>query len=65
MVEQQYLLRLYGNMFKDAVSSNKIRGIKQTMVNYNSEFSDYLNQFSAAVTPYVYLNYVVTNIKIV
>jgi hypothetical protein len=47
MVEQQYLLRLYGNMFKDAVSSNKIRGIKQTMVNYNSEFSDYLNQFSA------------------
>jgi hypothetical protein len=43
MVEQQYLLRLYGNMFKDAVSSNKkIRGIKQTMVNYNSEFSDYL-----------------------
>jgi hypothetical protein len=24
MVEQQYLLRLYGNMFKDAVSSNKI-----------------------------------------
>jgi hypothetical protein len=43
----------FNNMFEDFISTGKVRGIKQTVVNYANEFSDYLNEYQPAVTPYV------------
>ena len=31
----------------------KVRGIKQTIINYSTEFKDYLNEYQSAVTPWV------------
>jgi hypothetical protein len=43
----------FGAMFEELMAEGKVRGIKQTIVNYNEEFADYLQPYSPAVTPYV------------
>ena len=48
-----FVEEMFDNMFTQYNADGKIRGIKQTLINYGSEFSDYLNQFQPAVTPYV------------
>jgi hypothetical protein len=48
-----FVEEMFDHMFTQYNTDGKIRGIKQTLINYGSEFSDYLNQYQPAVTPYV------------
>jgi hypothetical protein len=43
----------FGNLFKTLNADGKIRGIKQTIVKYGTQYSDYLTQYQEAQTPYV------------
>ena len=43
----------FNNMFEAFNQAGKIRGVKQTVVNYANEFSDYQKEYQPAVTPYV------------
>lgn len=43
----------FGSMFEELMAEGKVRGIKQTIINYNDEYADYLQPYSPAVTPYV------------
>jgi hypothetical protein len=40
-------------MFENLNDASKIRGIRQSVVNYGQQYSDYLQEFKPAVTPYV------------
>jgi hypothetical protein len=48
-----FVEELYGNLFNTANVDGKIRGINQTLIQYDTDYSDYLKQFQPAVTPYV------------
>lgn len=48
-----FVEEFFGSMFEELMAEGKVRGIKQTIVNYNDEFADYLQPYSPAVTPYV------------
>ena len=48
-----FVEELYGNLFKTLNADEKVRGIKQSLVTYGDKFSDYLNEYTPAVTPYV------------
>jgi hypothetical protein len=48
-----FVEELYDNMFKILNADEKIRGIKQVTANYANDYSDYLQQYQPAVTPYV------------
>ncbi len=43
----------FNNMFEAFNTDNKVRGVKQTVINYANEYSDYLKEYQPAVTPYV------------
>ena len=43
----------FGSMFEELVSQGKVRGLKQVVVNYDNDFSEYKQPYSPAVTPYV------------
>jgi phage tail sheath protein FI len=43
----------YGNMFDTFNQDEKIYGINYSIVNYDTEFSNYKQEFQPAVTPYV------------
>jgi hypothetical protein len=43
----------FNNMFEDFNNANKVRGVKQVVINYANEFADYQNEYQPAVTPYV------------
>jgi len=43
----------FSKMFEAFNNANKIRGVKQVVINYANEFSDYLKEYQPAVTPYV------------
>lgn len=43
----------FDHMFKTLNAAGKIRGIKQSTINYNLQYDDYLNQYKEAQTPYV------------
>ena len=43
----------FENLFKINNNLNKIRGIKQALVPYANEFSDYLQEYQPAITPWV------------
>jgi hypothetical protein len=48
-----FVEELYDVMFRSFLADDKIRGVKQSLVQYNDDFSDYLYEFQPAVTPYV------------
>ena len=48
-----FIEELFINMFNDFNSAGKIRGIKQTLVQYNNTFKEYRNEYQSAETPYV------------
>jgi phage tail sheath protein FI len=48
-----FVEELYTNMFATLNAAGKIRGINQTIVDYGIQFSDYLNQYQPAVTPWI------------
>ena len=48
-----YLEELYDNIFSVNNANGKIYGINQTLVNYDLQFNNYLQQYQPAVTPYV------------
>lgn len=48
-----FLEEFYDHMFGALRAEGKIRGIKQTIVNYGDFFQDYLQEYKPAVTPYV------------
>jgi len=48
-----YVEELYDNMFSSYNADDKIRGIKQSVIPYATDFSDYLNEYQPAVTPYI------------
>lgn len=48
-----YLEEFFPNLFRTLNADGKIRGIKQSVTNYSNTFSDYLREYSPAVTPYV------------
>lgn len=48
-----FVEELYDHLFKTLNADGKIRGIKQATVNYANSYSDYLQQYQPAVTPYV------------
>lgn len=43
----------FDKMFDSLNTADKIRGVKQVVVNYGVEFKDYQQEYSPAVTPYV------------
>lgn len=48
-----FVEELYDHMFKTYNAEGKIRGVKQELVEYGRSYSDYLNEYQPAVTPYV------------
>jgi hypothetical protein len=48
-----FVEELYDNLFRSLNADGKIKGIKQSPINYNETFSDYLQEFKSAITPYV------------
>ena len=48
-----FVEELFGNMFKIENAANKIRGIRQSLISYGQDFSDYLQEYQSAVTPWV------------
>lgn len=48
-----FVEEMYSTMFNDYLTNNKIWGIKQSLVQYDDDFSDYLTEYKPAVTPYI------------
>lgn len=48
-----FVEELFDHMFSTLNTAEKIRGINLTMINYSTKYSDYLDQYQPAVTPYV------------
>ena len=48
-----FVEELFDNLFKNENNLGKIRGIKQTLIPYVNEFSDYLQEYQPAITPWV------------
>ena len=48
-----FLEEFFPNMLKDAITLNKVRGLKQTLIDYSNEFIEYRNEYQSAETPYV------------
>lgn len=48
-----FVEEFYANMFSNLNADEKVRGINQTLISYNNEYSDYLNEYQPAITPYV------------
>ncbi len=48
-----FVEELYDHMFASANAAGKIRGIKQSLANYGSVYTDYLNQYQPAITPWI------------
>ena len=48
-----FVEEIFDNLFKTENNLGKIRGIKQTLTPYVNEFSDYLQEYQPAITPWV------------
>ena len=48
-----FVEEFFPDMFRDYVNAAKVRGINLDMIDYASQFSDYLKEYQPAVTPYV------------
>ena len=48
-----FVEELYTNMFNLKIAEGKVRGIKQVAIPYSQYFSNYMNEYQPAVTPFV------------
>ena len=48
-----FLEEFFPNMLADAITLNKVRGLKQTPIYYSDKFKEYRNEYQPAETPYV------------
>jgi hypothetical protein len=48
-----FVEEFFPNMLKSAIADNKVRGVKQSLVQYGDSFKDYFQQFQPATTPWV------------
>ena len=48
-----FVEEFFPTMFKVENLANKIRGIKQSLISYGQDFSDYLQEYQSAITPWV------------
>ena len=48
-----FVEELYDHLFRGLNAEGKIKGIKQSLINYGTTYSDYFQEFKSAVTPYV------------
>jgi hypothetical protein len=48
-----FVEELYDHLFRTLNAEGKIKGIKQTLINYTRDYSDYLQEYQSAETPYV------------
>jgi hypothetical protein len=48
-----FVEEIFENMFSDLLLAGKIRGLKTSLVAYNTEFSNYKYRYSEAITPFV------------
>ncbi len=48
-----FVEELYDNLFRTLNADGKIRGINQTLIEYSTDYSDYLTEYKPATTPYV------------
>jgi len=48
-----FVEEFYSNLFKSLNTAGKVRGIKQSLIEYRTENKDYLNEYQPAVTPFV------------
>jgi hypothetical protein len=48
-----FLEEYFPNMLNDAIALNKVRGLKQTLIEYDKDFEEYRDEYQPAQTPYV------------
>lgn len=48
-----FVEEFFDKMFLDKYNDGKVRGVNLNMINYANQFSNYLQEFQPAVTPYV------------
>lgn len=48
-----FLEEYFPNMLNDAIVLNKVRGLKQTLIEYDYDFEEYRDEYQPAQTPYV------------
>lgn len=48
-----FVEELYQNLFASYYNAGQVLGINQTLIQYNTQYSNYLQQYQPAVTPYV------------
>ena len=48
-----FLEEFFPNMLGDAMSMDKVRGLKQYPIYYNDKFTEYRNEYQPAQTPYI------------
>ena len=48
-----FLEEYFPNMLNDAIALDKVRGLKQTLIEYDRDFEEYRDEYQPAQTPYV------------
>jgi phage tail sheath protein FI len=48
-----FLEEFFPNMLGDAISMSKVRGLKQSLVQYSDKFQEYRKEYQPAQTPYI------------
>jgi hypothetical protein len=48
-----FLEEFFPNMLNDAIALEKVRGLKQILIDYDFDFQEYRNEYQPAQTPYV------------
>lgn len=48
-----FLEEFFPNMLNDAIALEKVRGLKQILIEYDKDFQEYRNEYQPAQTPYV------------
>lgn len=48
-----FLEEFFPNMLGDAIALDKVRGLKQTLIDYSDDFKEYRQEYQPAETPYV------------
>lgn len=48
-----FVEEFFSKMLEDFIAEDKVRGVRQTLVQYADSYDDYLQEYKPAVTPYV------------